>query len=192
MWPGHWACLFWAFFWPLHTACRTPPTRDQTHAPWGHWVLRALTTASPSGMGGTCKGPLRIRGQVTTQGDTGVTHHTEPRDKDSSSSQDEELQHNSSGMFPPVLQGQWSSTSCHLFSVRGPLWASNLSVLYSNKAICYGEECKICMGCVGIFSYLRHSVLDFSGGAVDRNPPANARDTGLIPGPGRSHMPWSN
>ena len=25
-----------------------------------------------------------------------------------------------------------------------------------------------------------------------KNPPANAGDTGLIPGPGRSHMPRSN
>ena len=33
---------------------------------------------------------------------------------------------------------------------------------------------------------------DFPGGAVVKNPPANAGDTGLIPGPGRSHMPWSN
>ena len=33
---------------------------------------------------------------------------------------------------------------------------------------------------------------DFSGGTVVKNPPANARDTGSIPGPGRSHMPWSN
>ena len=30
---------------------------------------------------------------------------------------------------------------------------------------------------------------NFSGGSVVRNPPNNARDTGLIPGPGRSHMP---
>ena len=35
-------------------------------------------------------------------------------------------------------------------------------------------------------------VRDFPGGAVDKNPPANAEDTGSIPGPGRSHMPWSN
>ena len=27
----------------------------------------------------------------------------------------------------------------------------------------------------------------FPGGTVDKNPPANAGDTGLIPGPGRSH-----
>ena len=32
----------------------------------------------------------------------------------------------------------------------------------------------------------------FPGGAVAKNPPANAGDTGSSPGPGRSHMPWSN
>ena len=33
---------------------------------------------------------------------------------------------------------------------------------------------------------------DFPGGAVVKNPPANAGDTGSSPGTGRSHMPWSN
>ena len=33
---------------------------------------------------------------------------------------------------------------------------------------------------------------DFPGGTVVKNPPANAGDTGSIPGRGRSHMPWSN
>ena len=33
---------------------------------------------------------------------------------------------------------------------------------------------------------------DFPGGAVVKNPPANAGDTGLIPGPGRSHILRSN
>ena len=33
---------------------------------------------------------------------------------------------------------------------------------------------------------------DFPGGAVVKNPPANAGDTGLSPGPGRSHTPRSN
>ena len=33
---------------------------------------------------------------------------------------------------------------------------------------------------------------DFQGGTVDRNLPANAGEMGLIPGPGRFHMPWSN
>ena len=32
----------------------------------------------------------------------------------------------------------------------------------------------------------------FPGGAVVKNPPANAGDTGSSPGPGRSHMSWSN
>ena len=34
--------------------------------------------------------------------------------------------------------------------------------------------------------------LDFPGGAVVRNPPANAGDMGSSPGPGRSHMPQTN
>ena len=33
---------------------------------------------------------------------------------------------------------------------------------------------------------------DFPGGAVVKNPPANAGDTGLSPDPGRSHMPRSS
>ena len=32
----------------------------------------------------------------------------------------------------------------------------------------------------------------FPGGAVVKNPPANAEDTGSSPGLGRSHMPRSN
>ena len=33
---------------------------------------------------------------------------------------------------------------------------------------------------------------DFPGGAVVKNPPANAGDMGSSPGPRRSHMPWSD
>ena len=33
---------------------------------------------------------------------------------------------------------------------------------------------------------------DFLGGAVVKNPPANAGDMGSSLGPGRSHMPRSN
>ena len=36
------------------------------------------------------------------------------------------------------------------------------------------------------------SMLDFLGGTMDKNPPANAGDKGSIPSPGRFHMPWSN
>ena len=35
-------------------------------------------------------------------------------------------------------------------------------------------------------------VQDFPGGAVVKNPPANAGDMGSSPGLGRSHMPRSN
>ena len=34
--------------------------------------------------------------------------------------------------------------------------------------------------------------MDFPGGPVVKNPPANAGDTGSITGPGRSHMPQGN
>jgi len=33
---------------------------------------------------------------------------------------------------------------------------------------------------------------NFPSGTLDNNSPASSGDTGLIPGPGRSHMPWSN
>ena len=33
---------------------------------------------------------------------------------------------------------------------------------------------------------------DFPGGPVVKNLPANAEDMGLIPDPGRFHMPWDN
>ena len=38
----------------------------------------------------------------------------------------------------------------------------------------------------------KSTFMDFPGGTVDKNPPANARDTGSIPGPKRTHILWSN
>ena len=40
--------------------------------------------------------------------------------------------------------------------------------------------------------HLNTSELDFPGGAVVKNLPANAGDMGSIPVPGRSHMSQSN
>ena len=37
--------------------------------------------------------------------------------------------------------------------------------------------------------YLKMCFRDFPGGAVVKNPPANAGDTSSSPGPGGSHMP---
>ena len=41
-------------------------------------------------------------------------------------------------------------------------------------------------------TYLLKLLLDFPGGPVVKNPPADAGDTGSIADPGRSHMPWGN
>ena len=41
-----------------------------------------------------------------------------------------------------------------------------------------------------IFNFLK-AAGDFPGGAVVKNPPANAEDRGSSPGLGRSHMPQS-
>ena len=42
------------------------------------------------------------------------------------------------------------------------------------------------------YNFQKVSSRDFPGGAVVKNPPANAGDTGSSPGLGRSHMPQSN
>ena len=38
----------------------------------------------------------------------------------------------------------------------------------------------------------KKKIKGFPGGTVVRSPPTNAGDTGLSPGPGRSHMPQSS
>ena len=38
----------------------------------------------------------------------------------------------------------------------------------------------------------KHYVRGFPGGTMVKNSPANAGVTGSSPGPGRSHMLWSN
>ena len=40
--------------------------------------------------------------------------------------------------------------------------------------------------------YFKKDLQDFPSGTEDMNPPDNAGDTGLIPGMGRSHTPWSS
>ena len=44
----------------------------------------------------------------------------------------------------------------------------------------------------GILHLKINTLQGFPGGAVVKNLPANVGDTGLSPGPGRSHMPRSN
>ena len=49
-----------------------------------------------------------------------------------------------------------------------------------------------CLGWGPEFACVKSYNEDFPGGTVDRNPPANAGDTGSSPDPGRLHMPQSN
>ena len=42
------------------------------------------------------------------------------------------------------------------------------------------------------FIYFIYIYLDIPGCPVVKSPSANAENTGLIPGPGRSPMPWGN
>ena len=43
-----------------------------------------------------------------------------------------------------------------------------------------------------IHSFINQIFRDYPGGAVVKNPPANAGDMASISGPGRSHMPQGN
>ena len=56
---------------------------------------------------------------------------------------------------------------------------------YEKKDDCFGKAYR--KGASKILLYW-----DFPGGTVDKNPPANAGDMGLVPGLGRFHMLWSN
>jgi len=38
----------------------------------------------------------------------------------------------------------------------------------------------------------KRNIEDFPGGPVVKDLPAKVGDTGSIPGPGRSHIPWGN
>ena len=58
-------------------------------------------------------------------------------------------------------------------------WKKQVTEQYTEYNLIYLDELKGMHG-------------DFPGGAVVKNPPANAGDMGSSPGPGRSHMPRSN
>ena len=58
-------------------------------------------------------------------------------------------------------------------------------ILFSSNIYCQFWYQSYCNG-------LKKQVGDFPGGAVVKNPPANAGDTGSSPGLGRSHMLRSN
>ena len=79
------------------------------------------------------------------------------------------------------------NTSSHLYGVLIGCGAPEASQNY--KDVFWGcDGPSLLIATVSANMKLR----DFPGGTVVKNPPANVGDTGSIPGPGRSHMPWSN
>ena len=68
--------------------------------------------------------------------------------------------------------------------VGAQIWRASISV--SGGKARNGEDNP---GEPGFFFFCSLNFLNFPGGAVDKNPPANAGDMGLIPGLGLSHMP---
>ena len=59
--------------------------------------------------------------------------------------------------------------------------SSQLAVLFCVSSVLYSLKT----------FYIKRRLWDFPGGAVVKNLPANAGDTGSSPGPGRSHIPQS-
>ena len=89
---------------------------------------------------------------------------------------------------PILVKFYWNiATLIHLPVVSGlpPLYGSRVELL---KQRLYGLQSQKYL----LADSLRKCLPGFPGGAVVENSPSNAGDTGLIPGPGRSHMPRSN
>ena len=68
------------------------------------------------------------------------------------------------------------------------LWLFILSFFFFFFKSQYHHHCFLSLR----FNIIELNHRDFPGGAVVKNPPANAGDTGSSPGGGRSHMLWSN
>ena len=102
-------------------------------------------------------------------------------------------------IFTPCLRsGELFVSSLHPPTPR-PTLAHNFaqgSLCLANILCCLGHSSHVLVSVWMEFSFVfLHSNLwawGFPGGAVVENLPANAGDTGLGPGLGRSHMPRSN
>ena len=118
--------------------------------------------------------------------------------------------------FAGTEMGKWPTTwRMHVFlgvvfkktlSIHLFLVVLDLLLLYMGFLGCSGQgllsTCGVWASHWGDFSCCRARALEHrlscpstcgtSLGQVDKNPPANAGDTGSIPGPGRSHMLQSN
>ena len=86
---------------------------------------------------------------------------------------------------------------CLLACFLGSLRKESVSELHSDfcnqKTPCSCVACSCVLGVMELRKrWYKTERKGFPGGAVVKNPPANAGDTGLSPGPGRSHMLRSN
>ena len=72
-------------------------------------------------------------------------------------------------------------------------WLTALPAAGATSALEGGSGRHSSVSITGVFLtstvQVKHKFWDFPSGPVVKNPPANAGDTGSIPGPGRSHMP---
>ena len=79
---------------------------------------------------------------------------------------------------------------CHQHSLS-EIVISRLFLFYEIELFVKASNCKYLVTLHQTLC-LKGNPGNFLGGMVDKNPPANVWDTGLIPGPGSSHMPRSN
>ena len=75
-------------------------------------------------------------------------------------------------------------------------WITNLDVIPETIKLLEenvgGKLLDVGLGNDFLHLTLKAKATGFPGGAVIKNPPANAGDTGSSPALGRCHMPWSN
>ena len=87
-----------------------------------------------------------------------------------------------------IIAGKWKILNFQMCSMtaesRLQKWCLWSSFILSQKMTTFFWQCNK--------KTKRWQFRDFPGGAVVKNPPANAGDTGSSPGPGRSHMLQSN
>ena len=75
---------------------------------------------------------------------------------------------------------------------QAPQRCASAGVSFSSSALPHKHSMKVYGRELCLPGILRACVRGFPGGSVVQNPPTNTGDKGSIPGPGRSHMPWSN
>ena len=83
---------------------------------------------------------------------------------------------------------EWAAIA---FSNRN--WQDNSKMYVEKTRICNRQSWSTYTNVSLLQNYRNYdSMVDFSGGTVDKNPSANAGDMGSIPGPRRSYMLLSN